>query len=1228
MPILAGDVVLARSTVMDDVPEGGGSITGTVIADGTSNSIFPDISEVDRAGGRVNLRKVFAQVRTADLDGFFGANVIVAEPFEDPRVSATLFYTGDAFDRRDDAVSRLEAYLAKGAAYPGMLFGDHLAGQMVVSILQRPEVALPVIGATIVLTKNLGLVNEFVQFVRVTDVSAILRTFADAEGEFQRMQVVMGLSGQLLADFPGFDAVRADASVNFSGKTRLSETVVADAARYYGVVPLASPVAIGDFSAEAESVFSQLVPSTRIEVPLADARMNQQSGPLVVAGAATTRSLTGVFSSAQRLFVGAPILPGSLTLVRGGVTLTDKAGLLIDAATNAVGSLDYDNGVLSLDSNLFGTGTDAHTVTFTPAAAPTLVNDTFEIPVAIESQRLNYTFSLEPAPARRTLQVSYRAQGNWYTLADDGAGALRGSSSSVGAGTLNYGTGTVSVTLGALPDVGSSIIAVYYSSEIARAVTAIGNNGVALPRAFGVPVTLGKAIKPGTLTLEWNDGAARTAADSNGVLTGDATGAVNYATGQIEFRPNLLPAHGTTVGVSITEATKVEHTVVAFADGGANWTATLPGTLREGSVVLAVVGQLGIAGWEVGAFNLHPIPVEGAQNQAIYRKARLFDDGVGGLKYANFGGATLTVGTVNYLTGEVSVAKTWPTYCTEMAYQTFRVFGYGVKTAINYMSPETPFHVQNGSPPQADAALATYSGTDAGADASSFTVNDLFLPANSGGAFATSGTAPKLTGFKLGADYYAAKLTDADLMRNPSPATGLGTVAGARATIGTATGLLLTEWTAGTSSAVTDVAGADQPTVAGVGSPLSTAAVVFRTAVAPLVSAGFQIAGNFTATGGGFTATGDLAGVILTATAAVGETPGSWGVVGKVDYEMGIARLYFGRRVPASMSANDGVIDLSGFGVAGVTWFEVDLVQADTLRYNATGYSYLPLDAGILGLNPVRLPADGRVPIFRPGSFAVLGHTGTVGPAAVINTQVINCGRVRLSRVRVIGNDGNVIAGGYTADLDAGLVTFNDVTGYSQPVTVEHRIEDMMLVSGAQITGQLSFTRPSTHVYPAPGSYVSSALVAGDVRARVRPSFDQVAWTGVWSDAPIGSAATGTFNEAQYPIVTTNAGALTERWVVRFTNVTAFEVFGEHVGVIATGNTGADCAPLNPATGQPYFTIPQLGWGAGWSTGNVLRFDTVGALVPVWVARTILQGPETVADDSFTLLVRGDVDRP
>ena len=117
MPILSGDVKLLESSVMADVPEGGGAPTGNAIADGVSNAIFPDISELDRAGGRVNLRKTFVSIQTDDTDTYFGANIVVADPPADPRVSVTLFTNESTFDTRDSAKTRIESYLNRGTEW-------------------------------------------------------------------------------------------------------------------------------------------------------------------------------------------------------------------------------------------------------------------------------------------------------------------------------------------------------------------------------------------------------------------------------------------------------------------------------------------------------------------------------------------------------------------------------------------------------------------------------------------------------------------------------------------------------------------------------------------------------------------------------------------------------------------------------------------------------------------------------------------------------------------------------------------------------------------------------------------------------------------------------------------------------------------------------------------------------------------------------------------------------
>lgn len=385
----------------------------------------------------------------------------------------------------------------------------------------------------------------------------------------------------------------------------------------------------------------------------------------------------------------------------------------------------------------------------------------------------------------------------------------------------------------------------------------------------------------------------------------------------------------------------------------------------------------------------------------------------------------------------------------------------------------------------------------------------------------------------------------------------------------------------------------------------------FRVPVAPVRTGSLQVLAT-KQEGGTINVTADLNGAITAA-----------GVRGSIDYETGVVALQFGTLVTAA--GNEAAVWYNADDIESGQIWKPAFVYADTIKYNAVAYTYLPLDANLLGLDPVRLPQDGRVPIFRMGGFAVLGNTQSV-TATVANAQVIDCARVRLSRVRVIGSDGVVINTGYSADLEAGLITINDITGWPQPVKMEHRIEDMMQVSDVQISGQLGFTRQITHDYPVLGSYISSALISADLKARVSVLFDQATWDGTsWADAVSGSVATGTYNDVLAPLPVTNKGAVSERWALQFTNSTAFNVIGEHVGVIGTGNINTECAPLNPATGVPYFTIPAVGWGTGWSAGNVLRINTVGAMFPVWCVRTIQQGPNTGTEHSFTLLSRGDV---
>lgn len=1204
MPIQSGDVKLVKSAVMADVPEGGGAPTGLVIEDGVSNAIFPDISELDRAGGRVNLRKVFVSVQTDDTDTYFGGNVIVAEPPQDPRVSVTLFTNGLMFDPRTEASGRIEAYLNKGPEWGGFLYENHIKGQRVIQLFQRPNSEIPVVGQTLVLVEFEGKDTEKSQYIRATSVSVVERTFTyDVDKDYKAWIVTLELSDTLRYDFKGSPASRlfartTDGETKTTLNTLIRDTVVADAGTYVGVVPLTKPAGLGDFTVKGSGIYTQLVPSAQTETPISFAQPYTSSAMPVPGVAPISFASPLTWNTSTNLQLPGGCLPGSLSIVTDGVTISDSAGLL-KTATSEVGTIDYANGILSVNSGSFS---NSKAITYTPAAQILRAPQSTEFPITAETRSLSYTGVVVPTAQPGTLSFSYLAQGRWYVLSEQGDGTIRGIDSSFGVGTYNKDTGAFVVTLGALPDVGSSIIITWNvptqeTPQPLKSLTATCYVGIATPD--------GEAIQPGSLTASWEyAGTKSTTAATDGTLSGDATGVLRVASGILEFAPKVLPAVGTIVTLNYTSGPKHTDTLShPSRDGNAKVPAAASlGSIQPGSLevewnTLTDLAVLGTYTREqlvsMGIFPVDPVPV-----------AR--DDALGNLKLNGE-----TIGTVNYDTGAVLFNPDVTIKIPRPIYSPVVAGTVGAGAGQGWSTPGTSFFRLN------------YRGVEY-VDAPSLYPNDesgyVKLRYNSAGS--TSNHTQQFQfqpSFKLVPDVNAQIVPGSVLLaavsalapwgdsgqgvlREPTSSGWLN-----RGTINYVTGdVTLTSWNVGANNNIIR-----HSTTTSVGETI-TSEFVFRTAASPLRPGSLSI--TFSKAPGGTVNVNAGTDGLISAT----------GVSGTVDYENGVVRLRFGSFVTAAGNENEPWFNESAVGADGKI-FKPAPIAMSTLRYNAVSYSYLPLDADLLGIDPVRLPSDGRVPIFRPGGFAVVGHTGKI-TTTVSNGQTIDCARVRLSRVRVVGDDGAVINTGFTTDLDAGTVTFSDVSGYSQPVTIQHRIEDMGVVREASINGEVTFTRPLTHDYPN-GSYVSSALIAADLFARVSLVFDQSTWNGTFSDAQ-GAPATATFNATSFPITVTNRGALTERWVVRFTNSTSFEVIGENVGVIATGNTTTNCSPINPNTDAPYFTIPALGWGAGWATGNILRFNTIGAIFPVWVVRTVQQGPETITDDKFTLLVRGDVNTP
>jgi hypothetical protein len=406
--------------------------------------------------------------------------------------------------------------------------------------------------------------------------------------------------------------------------------------------------------------------------------------------------------------------------------------------------------------------------------------------------------------------------------------------------------------------------------------------------------------------------------------------------------------------------------------------------------------------------------------------------------------------------------------------------------------------------------------------------------------------------------------------------------------------------------------------------PWSTASLFFCTEAAPL-----------RAGAGGFVLTVvDTQGNTLTANVdALGNITGAhmWG---KIEFARGQVELQFGDFVDdTSLTAADkaewwySAADVGAVQAAKI-WRPWP-VDPTTLRYSCISYIYLPVDVSLMGIDPAALPPDGRVAFARPGDTCVVGVTH--GASAFAPSLITyNTGHERLSLVQVLdAATGAEIFDGYSADLDAGTVTFEDISGYPASIKVVARTEVYRQIAEVRIDGSVRLTQPIGTAFDT-SAVLSTALRQGDRFARVPRVYDQQTWNGVtWADGLQGNAAVGSYNTIDFPVEINNRGALTERWALRLrADATTFDLIGQHLGQIASGTINADFSPMNTARGVPYFTLRSAGWGSGWVAGNVLFIDTIGAEFPIDIVRTVQPGAPAGVDDRFWLVQRGDVGRP
>lgn len=1181
MTINTSDVKLLKSQRLNDESDGGGRATGQAVVDGLSNELFRDVSRMDRTLGDVSLRKAYAGVVAQNADPYLGAHAIVTKAPADPNVSVLLFNTGSQTDERAAVRNRIESYLVAATAAQFDLLGNQQIGQRALACVQLESRRQPEPGEVFQLVFG----NDS-QYVRVISVEARIETYIYDFGngnfkEFPLRRLDLGISAPLNVTFPGGEPYPTG---TIGTKSLVRATQVADAARYYGISPLAAAISQGDLSVRVRSVYAQLVPSATRETPLIDQLGGYRNRVVLASGPARAIALQfgAVTASQSRTYLSTACVPGSVQLTAGGGVYEDDArgGFRFVSGSNVFSTLEinYETGQIDVYRTT-GAFVGAASGVYTPGAPLTGQAVTGEIEIELGNRGFAYTLNLADAkPRPGSLIVSYMALGKWQELRDAGNGELVGE----GTGTIAFATGGVSLTLAALPDVSSSII-YQYLTQADNGVTQHTGSAAAGSRAVVRHQLPHDGILPGSFTATYTSGGtARVVTDQgNGQLGGaGGSGVIYYPSGELVMELSASPDVGTSIAYAYEQGTVNDGSITLGADGGGVVSGTLPGApLKPGSVRVE---------WAVTQRQAAPAAYRNGTEAPIYEsqitKTRsAVDDGSGAW-------ADGFAGSINYTTGAFTL-KVRGDYV-------FKQYSYIRHPTVANAKPElraTDTTLQEGFggtlQVRSQSAGLVYGGQTDSQPAPPVTFD--LLPS------ITDPIVPGSLILQWGGQVYVDR--DGVLFRGVSTQTNAGTAvgsvdyAGRRAT--------LTTYPAGAPPAITVLA----CLTSNAGFDINS--VTFRTPGAPLRPGSLQITAVRADNAQVVTAVADLAGNI--------DTPV---IKGRVDATTGICRLQF------TSNPND---------VTGTS--DIPVIPA-LLRYNTVLYTTLPLDATLIGLDPVRLPADGRVPIYREGEVLVIHHTAETNIGSPSAGQVVTLARDHQADIEVVDANGVALdPAAFTANRELGRVTFadplalNDVEGSPlvPPLRVRDRVEHMTVCNEVQISGALGINSPVPWDLPAGETLVSSAVVWGDLQARLYRWFTQQTWSTSapnWSDTPTAGGTTAQYDQLNYPPIVTNFGSIAGRWALVFTGSSSFQVVEQQLGIIAVGSTGSDCAPINPATGTPYFVIRAAGWGSGWSAGNAVRFNTDACLGPLWICRTVLAGQGTVQDDTFKLQVRGDAD--
>ncbi|AZZ98749.1 hypothetical protein [Pseudoalteromonas sp. R3] len=302
--------------------------------------------------------------------------------------------------------------------------------------------------------------------------------------------------------------------------------------------------------------------------------------------------------------------------------------------------------------------------------------------------------------------------------------------------------------------------------------------------------------------------------------------------------------------------------------------------------------------------------------------------------------------------------------------------------------------------------------------------------------------------------------------------------------------------------------------------------------------------------------------------------------------------------------------------------FDVD-VQPESISYDYDELIHDPVPTPPGGIDRSQLPGGGIVPIFHVDNLINIQSRQRTQHPVLSNGDVITI-EAGADWVDIIDGSGNSLYSGsdsnYSHDKASGKITINaGIVGFTGPyiITVIH--SELAMIADIDVTTLRTFI-PTKRAYPA-GATVSSVYWLGNLQGASSDERTLSAWQNNFEE--VGTPAANSINFTQYPIEFNNQGCISQRWACVFDGNGAFDVIGQHIGHIGTFDVIADCTPLNPFTGAPYFIIRKEALGEGLGAGEAFLFTSKASSKPIMVTRSVSPGHSDIETDNSTIAFLG-----